>query len=309
MRKAIELTGKLFESCDDSSWRQYHHNIKKIKKFYRKAQCSKKSRSINAEKGIKNSHREYIKESELFLDKVIESLDFLDKERDLSLIDRAKIEEIYSYIKHAKRQIGQIDERVLKNNVIPHKEKVFSIFEPHTEWIMKGKTGEPVELGLRIGVIEDQYQFLLHHRVMKKETDDRVAVEMVKRTKEKFPGMNSISYDRGFYSKENREELSKILPNVALPKKGKLSNIDKEIQDSDSYKYAKKKHSAVESAINALDVHGLDKCLDHADQGFERYVAVGIVSRNLQRIGAIIHQRDQKLHEKRERRRRLKLIR
>ncbi len=99
------------------------------------------------------------------------------------------------------------------------------------------------------------------------------------------------------------------MANVALPKKGKLSNKDKEIQNSASYKYAKQKHPAIESAINALDVHGLDKCLDHGTQGFERYVAIAIVSRNIQRIGAIIHKRDQKLHEKRERRKRRELLR
>ena len=92
-----------------------------------------------------------------------------------------------------------------------------------------------------------------------------------------------------------------------MPKKGKLSKKDKEIQNSKSYRYAKQKHSAIESAINALDVHGLDKCPDHGIHGFERYVAIAIVARNIQRIGAIIHQRDQKLHEKRERRKRLNL--
>lgn len=43
-----------------------------------------------------------------------------------------------------------IDRRVLKGECIPHEEKVFSIFEPHTEWICKGKAGVPVELGLRV---------------------------------------------------------------------------------------------------------------------------------------------------------------
>jgi len=97
------------------------------------------------------------------------------------------------------------------------------------------------------------------------------------------------------------------LPKVALPKKGKLSNVDKIIQTSESYKNAKHKHSAVESAINALDVHGLDMCPDHGIDGFARYVAIAIVSRNLQRIGAIIQKKEQKLLEKRTRRRRSKL--
>ena len=44
---------------------------------------------------------------------------------------------------------------------IPHEEKVFSVFEEHTEWIAKGKAGVPVELGLRVAIVECQFGFIL----------------------------------------------------------------------------------------------------------------------------------------------------
>jgi len=310
MRKLIELTGELFESCGMTGWRQYRYSIKTIKRAFHKVQQSKKSKSKTAEAAIKKAHQDYIELSEVFLRKVTSTLSLPKDNSKLSFVSIghiAKTEVIHHYIRHAERQINQIDRRVLKGEVIPHAEKVFSIFQPHTEWINKGKAGVLVELGIRVGIIEDQYQFLLHHRVMQKETDEKVAVIMMQEAKGKFPGMNAISYDRGYYSGKNREKLNEELANVALPKKGKLSNKDKEIQNSTSYKYAKQKHPAIESAINALDVHGLDKCLDHGIQGFERYVAIAIISRNIQRIGAIIHQRDRKLFEKRERRKRKRL--
>ncbi|NOZ52248.1 MAG: hypothetical protein GXP08_03740 [Gammaproteobacteria bacterium] len=46
-----------------------------------------------------------------------------------------QVEQIAHYIQHAARQIDQIERRVLKKEVIPHSEKVFSIFEEHTEWV------------------------------------------------------------------------------------------------------------------------------------------------------------------------------
>ncbi|AKH37263.1 hypothetical protein AAW31_04720 [Nitrosomonas communis] len=55
---------------------------------------------------------------------------------------------------------------------------------------------------------------------------------------------------------------------------------------------ARRAHSAVESAINALQVHGLDKCPDHGMGGFKRYVALAIVARNIRRIGNILWQQD-----------------
>ena len=77
--------------------------------------------------------------------------------------------ELEVYIAHAERQIDQIRRRVIYGETIPHEEKVFSIFEPHTEWIGKGKAGVPVELGLRVCVLEDQHRFILHHQVMEKK--------------------------------------------------------------------------------------------------------------------------------------------
>jgi len=62
------------------------------------------------------------------------------------------------------------------------------------------------------------------------------------------------------------------------------------------------RHAAVESAINALEVHGLDLCPDHGIDGFKRYVALAVVGRNLHRLGAILI--TQEAEQERRRRRR-----
>ena len=67
----------------------------------------------------------------------------------------------------------------MRDETIPHEEKVFSIFEEHTRWVSKGKAGTPVELGVPVALIEDQYQFILHHRILWKGQDVDVAVPMV----------------------------------------------------------------------------------------------------------------------------------
>ena len=105
---------------------------------------------------------------------------------------------------HARRQINQIRRRVLDGEIIPHAEKVFSLFEPHTEWISKGKAGVPVELGLRVCVMEDSSRFILYHQVMEKCTDDQVAVSMVSETKSRFPSLRATSMDKGFHSPANQ---------------------------------------------------------------------------------------------------------
>ena len=118
-----------------------------------------------------------------------------------------KIDKITNFVMHAVRQIDQIDRRLLKGETIPQNEKVFSIFEPHTRWISKGKAGRVVELGVPVCIIEDQYQFILHHEVMWTGSDVDFAVPIVEITKELFPDFCSVSFDRGFHSPANRTRL------------------------------------------------------------------------------------------------------
>jgi len=194
----------------------------------------------------------------------------------------------------AKKLMDQVDRRVILDEVIKHEEKMFSVFEEHTEWISKGKAGVPVELGLRVCIMEDQYQFILHHRVMEKETDDKIAIAMVEEAMRRFHDFKSCSFDKGFWTPLNQIRLKEILERVVLPKKGRLLVEDKERQKDEYFIKARKQHSAVESGINALDNHGLDLCRDHGISGFKRYVALGIVGRNLHRLGGIILEKEKK---------------
>ena len=217
----------------------------------------------------------------------------LEQRGVVSELDVARKLEIEGFMAHAERQIDQIRRRVILGEVIAHDEKVFSIFEPHTEWISKGKAGVPVELGVKVCLLEDQYQFILHHQVMQKQTDDQVAVPMVEGAKKRFPQLVACSFDKGFHSTANQIALQDHLTLVALPRKGKLSQSAQEIEQSAGFVKARRAHSAVESAINALEVHGLDLCRDHGIIGFKRYVAWAVVARNIHRIGALLWQREQ----------------
>jgi transposase, IS5 family len=62
---------------------------------------------------------------------------------------------------------------------------------------------------------------------------------------------------------------------------------------------ARRQHAAVESGIAALENHGLDRCLDNGLRGFQRYVALAVVARNLQVLGTILWKKEE-LRRKRE---------
>ena len=291
-RKAVELAAK---SCQDHGFadlRKSRSSLRTLKRHYHLVRKAKHSTSKNeAKQEAQNLY--IIKVCEQYLQKALSLLRKVKKTvAVLRLVTSPQlIDSIESYLAHADRQRDQIRRRVIWGEVIPHSEKVFSVFEPYTEWISKGKAGVPVELGLRVCIVEDQYGFILHHHVMEQQTDDEVSVLMVQESQTRFPEFNQCSYDQGFHSPENQVKLNALLDHVALPKKGRLSAEQALHQQSERFRRARRQHSAVESAINALEVHGLDVCPDHGLAAYKRYVALAIVSRNIQKLGAIIRDR------------------
>ena len=306
MRKMISLIAILCSEIGITDWRQSHQNITKIKGLLRRIQKLKHSTSKDEikkeerEKLIVAEHQKYIDVCQGFVFKSKETIRILREMMTLSTFQNLRLSTIEEYIGHAERQIDQIYRRTVLDEKIPHEEKVFSIFEQHTEWISKGKAGVPQELGLKVCVLKDQFGFILHHLVMEQQTDDKVAVDMTQGTKDRFENLSGCSFDKGFYTPDNRSQLAKILEYIIMPKKGRLSAKDKQIEHSEEFIESRRKHSAVESSINALENHGLDRCLDHGVHGFKRYVALSVLARNIQILGSLLQQKALKRQKRRK---------
>jgi hypothetical protein len=305
MRKVIDTCAQHCEQEELSDWRQSAYNQRCLKKAYRRVQQLKRSHSKDSEKRaareeeILKGYRDYLDLAEGFLDRARETR---SKLLTCGSFIPVMLEPLDGWIGHAERQIDQIHRRIFDGERIPHDEKVFSIFQPHTEWIVKGKAGVPVELGLRVAVSEDQYGFILNHRVMEKITDERIAIPLVEELNSRYPTLHSVSMDKGFHSKDNQAELANIVPFPVLPKKGKRNLSELEREHDPEFVRLRHCHSAVESAINALEAHGLDLCPDHGIDGFKRYVALAVVGRNLHRLGAILLEQEAE-QERRQRNR------
>lgn len=183
--------------------------------------------------------------------------------------------------------IDQITRRLLNGEQIPQEEKLYSIFERHTEWIAKGKMRPNVELGHRLLITTDQHGIIHDYKILSHTSEPAEVVPLTDRLLNLLGegGIESISFDRGFSSIENRELLELYIPQVIMPKKGKLSQADKDRQSTKSWKKLANAHSAIESDINCLEHHGLDRCPDRGWNNYQRYVSLGVLSYNLHKIG------------------------
>ena len=97
------------------------------------------------------------------------------------------------------------------------------------------------------------------------------------------------SFDRGFHSPTNQEELAKLIDHPCLPKPGANQAAEQEARATIQFRRARQKHAGIESAIGALQSgNGLAKCRDHSQVGYERYIGLGILGRNLLVLGKLL---------------------
>ena len=284
MRCMYRHAGLLGSKHKVPDWRQWQHLQNTLEKKFNKIRKTRRA----SRKDIKA----YLK----LCAELIGRVKALLLELAAKGVSPQKINKITNFVMHAVRQIDQIDRRLLKGETIPQNEKVFSIFEPHTRWISKGKAGRPVELGVPVGIAEDQYQFILHYEIMWTGSDVDFAVPLVEITKELFPDFCAASFDRGFHSPAKRTRLDEVLVDNVLPKKGRLSKADREREQGETFVAMRRQHPAVESAINNLEHRGLDRVRSKGQKGFARSVALAVVALNVHRLGRVLRQQAQEQH-------------
>jgi len=185
------------------------------------------------------------------------------------------------------KHLDLVERRLLNEETIPPQEKVFSLFEPHTEWIQKGKQRPNVELGHRLLIATDQHQLIQDCDTPVGGVDVNQSVPVADRLLGRYgPGsLASLSFDKGFTRAEDRELLSLYVPTVVMPKRGKKNAAETERERDKTFVALRQQHSAVESEINSLEHHGLNRCLDVGLAGYRRDVGLGVMSYNLHVIG------------------------
>jgi hypothetical protein len=145
-----------------------------------------------------------------------------------------------------------------------------------------------VELGHGTLITSDQFSFIDDYLVMEKQKDAQQINNLVTRIKTKLPDavISSHSFDKGLWSKDNLAILSRQpITMVVLPKRGRHTKEDKERESQPGFKSLRRKHSAVESNINMLEHHRLNRCCDKGLKHFKIYVGLSVLAYNLHQLG------------------------
>ena len=194
----------------------------------------------------------------------------------LSILEKAGYEaELLShYVPIIERIINQAEQRVFQGVIIPADQKIYSLFEEHTELIKRGKAGKPIEFGHKILIAQTDEKFIHHYQVFPKRQEDKELLKpTLKAHKQLFgTGPDVLATDKGFY--ENMKQILKLGKNittVSICKKGRRNPQEYERESTEEFKDGQRFRAGCEGSISVLKrVFNLGRCLF---KGFKNYAA------------------------------------
>jgi len=283
-RKCVELVEQFRRSgCALTGWRKAKAWRRQLKNLQRTTSQIVSRGGPNKAARVKSAVQEYLAAGRGLEVKVRASLLALCAQP----VDLAAWDELEYFQRMLAKHLDLVARRLLHGETIPPHEKVFSLFEPPTEWIQKGKQRPNVELGHKLLLATDQQQLIQDYAVLLGAAEVDQSLPVTDRLLGRYGAgsVASVSFDKGFTRTADRELLSLYVPTVVMPKRGKKNAAERERESGKKFVALRRQHSAVESEINSLEHHGLNRCLDVGIKGYLRYVGYGVMSYNLHVIG------------------------
>ena len=280
-RKCIDMVTKLQKRHNLPGWRKISDWRRDLKNKMRALGRASGSGGKGKQERVKGATHAYLTKAKALHVK-------LEKEKaafpQYDITDTVIFAELERFMQLLEKHIDLLGRRIIKGETIEHKEKMFSIFEQYTEWVTKGKKRPSVELGKKVAITTDEFHLIIDYQVMEYQADSEIVKELGSRIFLKHR-VQSWSFDKGFWHKDNKLFLAQEVDTVVLPKKGKCNRHEAEEEKRPLFRKLRNKHSAVESNINELEHRGLNRCPDKGLPNFKRYVGLAVCAYNLRKIG------------------------
>ena len=194
------------------------------------------------------------------------------------------------------RVIDQARRRVLFGEQVATDEKIYSIFEPHTDLIKRGKVRTPVEFGHKVFLAESAEGLITQYEVLKGNPPDEVHVaSSLQRHRQAFGRAPELyGSDRGFFSEPNLASCKHAgVKLVCIPQRGgKRTPRRQAYESSAAFKNGQRFRAGIEGRISVLfRGRGMKRCLAEGRDRFELWVGAAVLANNLMRIAALLTER------------------
>jgi IS5 family transposase len=191
----------------------------------------------------------------------------------------------------AARVLKQTQARVLEGNS-HYEDKLYSVFEVHTEAIRKGKLSKPTEFGKLVKIQEAEHQIITDYEVFtQRPADQELLIPAIEKHQEIFGRVPQlVASDAGFFSLENERQAKELgVEKVAVPNKKGRDQARRKEQKQRWFRRAQRWRVGCEGRISVLKRrHGLRRCRYRGMDGMERWVGWGVIADNLIHMGKLL---------------------
>jgi len=265
----------------------FRNRIRSVCRLARQVGEAMRRRGDQAKEEGKTAYRKLIVATEATIGQAQQVLPALQKQVTRQAQKLAQTLE--AFIPRAQQVVTQTIRRVLHQEKVPAREKIVSVFEPHSDIIRRNKAHKPTEYGHKVWLDEVDGGIVTRWDVLDgNPNDDRQWLPSLDHHIERFgKAPKQASADRGVHSSYNEYQAQQRgIQRVILPKPGRRSEARLKHERQAWFKRGRRWHNGVEGRISVLKRgYELNRCRDRGAEGFERWVGWGVIAANLKTIG------------------------
>lgn len=216
--------------------------------------------------------------------------------------DHLALEDLRRQVDHycwlGERVISQTRRRVLDGEQVPNAEKIYSIFEPHTDLIKRGKVRTPLEFGHKVFLGESARLITQYEVLRGNPSDEDHVVPSLRRHKKVFGSAPKVyGSDRGFFSEKNVAVCARVGVEVAcIPQRGGKKTLERAtFEKSAPFRKGQRFRAGIEARISVLfRARGMKRCLAEGRERFELWVGAAVLANNLMTIAPLLMMRSRR---------------
>jgi IS5 family transposase len=186
--------------------------------------------------------------------------------------------ELKAYLPSMKKIVATARRAQIDGEKVPASERVFSLFEQHTELIKRGRREKPVEFGHKVLLCQTVEKFITDYEVYEKQLADCELTESVIQRHEKLFGTRPevLAADKGFCPAEAKfKELAEQVDTLAIPRRMR-DFVDKVLAYWQAFR------AGIEGTISGLKrAFRLIRCFFRGFRSFSAAVGLGVFCHNL----------------------------
>jgi len=227
---------------------RYRFHDKKVKKLMLYITRNNKSKNKSTRRKVNKSYQTLIEQVNRVVAISTETCSVLPPKDPT-------VEKLTHYLPLVERVVDQAVRRVFEGEKVPADEKLYSIFEEHTELLIRGKANKEIEFGHMVLIGQTEQKFITQYEVLRHRVADKDLVDDILASHQELFGKlpDTFAADKGFYeSMEKIEELEEKIDTVSMCKKGRRNAEETEREHSDDFREGQRFRAGVEGTISVL---------------------------------------------------------